>query len=146
MLLLIGECQVASINLTANVTYSKYNDPACFMEKVTFTCSIVGRHLLWFLNGYNVKTYNADDVCGTFTQCNDVNTNHCINYAPDFLLASNIPTEDCASNRSDCFYECTSLMTITANISGHVTIKCVTMDRQNNRNATNSSSFEVLGM
>lgn len=129
-----------SITLTANITYSKHNDPACFMEEVTFTCSIVGRNLLWFLNNNSMeplKTYNADDSCGNFTH--DTRDN----YSFDFLLGSNIATG--TTNESDGFYNCTSLMGMTANMPGPVTIHCLTMDPQNNIK-NDSISFEVLGM
>ena len=131
------------MNFTADVTYSKYNDPACLMEEVTFTCSIVGRTLIWFLNNDPVKSYIADaNTCGIF----DPLTRD--NYSFDFLLGSNIETGNCTTADSpNCYYNCTSLMMMTANMPGPVTIRCLTVDPQNNNTLKNDSiSFEVLGM
>ena len=130
------------MNFTADVTYSKYNDPACLMEEITFTCSIVGRKLIWFLDNVPVKTYTAADTCGNFTSSTGDN------YSFDFLLGSNIETGNCTTADSpNCYYNCTSLMMMTANMPGPVTINCSTVDPQDNNTITNDSiSFEVLGM
>ena len=127
-------------NLSADLTYSKYRDPACLEEEVTFTCSIIGNTLQWILNndtGEPLWTYNIGDTCGNFTE-------RCRNdFKFTFLLASSI-------NRSDGLFNCTSLMTMKtssmSNLEG-VEIRCVTYDDNTTSptNATASVSFNVLG-
>lgn len=104
-------------------------------EEVTFTCSIIGRNLLWVLNGeygQPLKSYSGEDMCGSFTSTSMNGYNF------SFLLGSNI-------DQDNGLFSCTSVMMMTSYEPGPVEIGCMTFNSPGTMNASDTISFNVLG-
>ena len=123
---------VAGSELSVNQTYSKFDQPVCYGDQVTITCSTFGRNLVWHFNDEFLKSYNADDTCGNFDNITRIDGYHF-----SVLLGGNLTGEE--------FSNCTAIMKLTPLNNTDMTANITCTTTGNSRTQSDVIILEILG-